>query len=384
MSSNSVVAAPWRALLPVYVACLAFGVQVGASLPLVPLALERRGVDNFTIGLVSAAWGIGMISTAHRIPAAAARIGATPLICLSLLMTAAIAVAFAYTESTPLWFVLSLLSGVSGGVPWVVSEIWINLVVDEGRRGRAVAVYSTLVALGLAGGPVILQVVGVYGPRPFLATAVLTLLIAVPLLPSWRTAPVVEESAAGGFLRTAMLAPVAMLAAFACGLGEQAAFSFLPVYGVAAGVPPQTGALWLSAFVIGNLVLQWPIGWAADHLDRRKVLAACALFSATMTMLLPTIDPHGPGILALLLFWGGISFGIYTVGLALLGQRFTGGDIAAANAAFTIFYTIGGLVGRPISGAAMDAAGDKGFGPSIAVFYLVAGIGALLALRKRG
>ncbi|MBS0220538.1 MAG: MFS transporter [Proteobacteria bacterium] len=384
MSSSSVTAAPWRALLPVYVACLAFGVQVGAALPLVPLALERRGVDNFTIGLVSAAWGIGMISTAHRIPAVAARIGATPLICLSLLVTAVIAVAFAYTESTVLWFGLSLLSGVSGGVPWVVSEIWINLVVDERRRGRAVAVYSTLVALGLAVGPVVLQVVGVYGPRPFLVTALLTLLIALPLLPSWRTAPVIEESEAGGFWRIVRLAPLPMLAVLACGLGEQAAFSFLPVYAVMSGIAPQTGAMWLSAFVIGNLVLQWPIGWAADHWDRRKVLAGCALFSAAMTILLPMVDLQSPGILALLVAWGGISFGIYTVGLALLGQRFAGGDIAVANAAFTIFYTMGGLVGRPIIGAVMDIVGDAGFGPSIAFFYLVAGVGALLALRWRG
>jgi MFS family permease len=382
MSSNSVIAAPWRALLPVYVACLAFGVQVGAALPLVPLALERRGVDNFTIGLVSAAWGIGMISTAHRIPAVAARIGVIPLICLSLVMTAAISVAFAYTEDTILWFGLSLLSGVSGGIPWVVSEIWINIVVDEGRRGRAVAIYSTLVAAGLAVGPVILQVVGVYGPRPFLATAALTLLIAVPLLPNWRTAPVVEEAAGGSFLRIARLAPVAMLAAFACGLGEQAAFSFLPVYAVTAGVPPETGAMWLSAFVIGNLGLQWPIGWAADHWDRHKVLAACALFSAAMTILLSMIDLRSEGIFALLLLWGGISFGIYTVGLALLGQRFTGGETALANAAFTIFYTIGGLIGRPIAGAAMDIMGHAGFGPSIAIFYLAAGAGALLALRR--
>ena len=384
MSNSSVVATPWRALLPVYVACLAFGVQVGAAMPLVPLALERRGVDNLTIGLVSAAWGVGMISTAHRIPWAASRVGTIPLICLSLLVTAAIAIAFAYTEGTVFWMVLSLLSGVSGGIPWVVSEIWINLVVDEGRRGRAVAIYSTLVALGLAVGPLILQVVGVYGPRPFLATAALTLLIALPLLPSWRTAPVIEESVAGGFLRVLMLAPIAMLAAFACGLGEQAAFSFLPVYAVTSGVPAETGAMWLSAFVIGNLALQWPIGWAADHWDRRKVLAACALLSATMTTLLPAIDLHGTGILALLLFWGGISFGIYTVGLTLLGQRFSGGDIAVANAAFTICYTIGGLIGRPITGAAMDALGDVGFGPSIAIFYLIAGVGTLLALRRRG
>lgn len=384
VSPNSAAATPWRALLPVYVACFAFGLQVGAALPLVPLALERRGVDNFTIGLVSAAWGIGMIATAHRIPAVAARIGAIPLICLSLIVTSLIAVAFAFTEGTALWFGLSLLSGMSGSVPWVVSEIWINLVVDESRRGRAVAIYSTLVALGLAIGPLILQVVGVYGPRPFLMTAILTLLIAVPLLPSWRTAPAIEDTPGSGFLRIILLAPVAMVAAFACGLGEQAAFSFLPVYAVGSGISPQIGAMWLSAFVIGNLALQWPIGWAADHWDRRLVLAGCAFFSAAMTLLLPLMNLQGSGILALLLAWGGISFGIYTVGLALLGQRFTGGDIAAANAAFTILYTAGGLIGRPITGAAMDIVGDAGFGPSLAAFYVAAGVGALLALRRRG
>jgi len=384
MSPTSQTAAPWHALLPVYCACFAFGLQVGSALPLVPLALERRGVDNFTIGVVSAAWGIGMVATASRIPAVAARIGAIPLICLSLLVTAVIAVTFAFTEGTALWFGLSLLSGASGAVPWVVSEIWINLVVDEKRRGRAVAIYATLMALGLAIGPLILQVVGVYGPRPFLATAVLTLLIAVPLLPSWKTAPRIEDTPGSGFLRIARLAPVAMLAAFACGLGEQAAFSFLPVYAVTSGISPQTGALWLSAFVIGNLALQWPIGWAADHLDRRLVLAFCALFSAALTFLMPLLELQGNGILVLLLFWGGISFGIYTVGLALLGQRFTGGDIAAANAAFTVLYTVGGLIGRPITGEAMDLVGDAAFGPSLAIFYLIAGIGALLAMRRRG
>lgn len=384
MSSSSVATAPWRALLPVYLSCLAFGLQVGAGMPLVPLALERHGVDNFMIGVIGASWGIGMIATAHFIPAAAARIGAVPLVCLSLAINATISVIYAFTYDLVLWFVLGALGGVVGGVPWVVSEIWINLVVDEKRRGRAVAVYSTLVALGLAGGPLILQVVGVYGPPPFLTSAALSILIALPLLPSRRTAPPIRPTAGSGFGRVAVAAPVAMLAAFACGLGEQSAFSFLPVYAVAAGVSPETGAMWLSAFVIGNLALQWPIGWAADHFDRRGVLACCGLLSAVMAALLPLLDLRGSGILGVLLLWGGISFGIYTVGLALLGQRFKGGDIARANAAFTILYTIGGLVGRPVAGKAMDLVGTDGFGPSVAVFYLIAGLGALLALRRSG
>ncbi len=385
MSPNSTAAAAlWRPLLPVFLACLAFGIQAGASMPLVPLALERQGIDNLSIGIVGAAWGLGMIATASRIPALAARLGTVPLICASLAVSAALSLAFAFTSDVVLWFFLSLLQGVVGGVPWVVSEIWINVMVDERRRGRAVAVYSTLVALGLAIGPLLLQVFGVYGPRPFLAVAALTLLVALPLLPSWKSAPSIAPEAGGGYGEVLRMAPVAMLAAFACGLGEQAAFSFLPVYAVAAGVSAETGALWLSAFVIGNLALQWPIGWAADHLDRRAVLAACALASAVLAALLPALEVQSNAILGVLLLWGGISFGIYTVGLAVLGQRFNGGDIARANAAFTIVYMVGGLVGRPVTGEAMDLFGEAGFGPSIAFFYLVAGVGALLALRRRG
>jgi MFS family permease len=373
----------WRSLLPILAACAAIGLQAGVALPLVPLALERQGVDRLTIGIISAAWGVGMLATATRIPHLAARLGAVPLIFLSLVIGAAISVAYTLTESPAIWFCLSLAHGVVGGVPWVVSEIWINTVVDERRRGRAVGVYAMLVAGGMALGPFILQVVGVYGPIPFLTSAALALMVAVPLLTSWKSAPAIAPTADGGFATVVTVAPLAMLAAFACGLGEQVAFSFLPVYAVGSGVSPQSGAMWLSLFVIGNLVLQWPIGWLADHLDRRAVLAGCALASAALVMLLSVLPASSIVVLGVVLLWGGISFAIYPVGLALLGRRFRGGDIARANTAFTMLYILGGLVGRPVVGAAMDALGNPGLGWSLAFFYALAGVAALLALRRR-
>jgi MFS family permease len=373
-----------RSLLPIYLCCLAFGLQAGTGMPLVPLGLERQGVDHLGIGIVSSAWGVGMLATAHRIPAVAARLGAVPIICLGVLLNAAISVAFAYTEGAVLWFVLSLLSGMVGSVPWVVSEIWINLVVEEKRRGRAVAIYSTLVALGLAAGPLVLQLVGVYGPRPFLVNAALAVLVVLPLLLSWHDAPLIRPIGRGGFAGVLLAAPVALLAALACGLGENVAFSFLPIFALDAGVPAETGATWLTAFVIGNLVLQWPIGWMADHLDRRAVLAGCAAASAGLVALVSAMDAHSDAVLAVLLLWGGISFGIYTVGLAVLGQRFKGGDIARANAAFTMVYTLGGLLGRPIVGAAMDLLGRSGLSASVALFYAAAAAAALVAFQRRG
>jgi MFS family permease len=376
-------AAGWRPLLPIYLTCLGYGVLAGTGMPLIPLALEHRGIGTITIGLIEAVWGIGMIATAHRIPAVAARLGAVRLVLVALLCGATLDVTFAFTESLPLWFVLSFLSGMVSGVPWVVSEIWINIVVDERQRGRATALYSAIMAVGLAMGPLALQVVGVYGPQPFLTCAAFALLVALPILLA-RNAPAIAPDAEGGLSRIILMVPALLICALACGLGEQAAFSFLPIYALKAGVPAETGVLWLSAFVIGNIALQWPIGWLADHVDRRAVLAACALASAGLTAVLPVIDPHSQAILVVLVLWGGISFAIYAVGLALLGQRFRGGDIARANAALTSIYTFGGMVGPPVAGSALELLGRPGFGLSLAAVYAIAGVGALLALRRPG
>jgi MFS family permease len=370
-------------LLPVFASCGAIGLQVGVALPLIPLALERQGADRLTIGIVGAAWGIGMLATATHIPRLAARFGAVPFIVASVVAGSAITVAYTLTQGPVAWFVLTLLHGAVGGVPWVVSEIWMNLVAEEKQRGRVMGLYAMLVAFGLALGPFVLQFVGVYGPLPFLTSAALALLVAAPILPYWKTAPRIDHPADSGYLAVVAGAPLAMLAAFACGLGEQAAFSFLPVYAVGAGVAPQMGALWLSAFVIGNVVLQWPIGWLADHADRRLVLAGCTLAAAVLVAVLPTVSAQSLLIVGVIALWGGLSFAIYPVGLALLGQRFGTGDMARANTAFSMLYIFAGLIGRPVAGEAMDALGDPGLGWTLAVSYATAGFVALLAFHWR-
>jgi MFS family permease len=366
VSPNSATAAePWRTLLPVFAACAAIGLQAGIGMPLVPLALEQQGYDKLTIGIVSAAWPVGMLAFGTRIPQLASRFGAVPAIIGAVLAGALLSVAYTVTSGPVAWATLSFLHGIVGGVPWVVSEIWMNVVAEEKHRGRVMGLYAAMVALGMALGPVVLQVVGVYGPLPFLTGAGLSLLVAVPLLPHWHTAPRIRIDATSGFAAVVVVAPLALFTAFACGLGEQVAFSFLPVYAVGAGVSAETGTLWLSAFVIGNVVLQWPIGWLADHADRRIVLAGCTLASTLLVIALPLVPAQSPGIIAVVMLW-----------------RFRGGDMARANTAFSLIYILGGLVGRPLTGAAMDAFGDPGLGWTLAVFYVAACIAAVVAWRR--
>src|ERR1700743_1902000 len=96
-----------------------------------------------------------------------------------------------------------------------------------------------------------------------------------------------------------------------------------------------------------------------------------------------TLVPAGsPGVVVVIMLWGGVSFAIYPVGLALLGRRFRGGDIARANTAFSLLYIFGGLIVRPVTGAAMDLFGDPGLGWTLAVFYTAACAAALFAMRR--
>ncbi len=62
----------------------------------------------------------------------------------------------------------------------------------------------------------------------------------------------------------------------------------------------------------------------------------------------------------MLFVWGAIAFGIYTIALVELGDRFSGALLLAGNGAFGMMWGIGGIFGPPVAGAAMDLIGPEG------------------------
>ena len=88
----------------------------------------------------------------------------------------------------------------------------------------------------------------------------------------------------------------------------------------------------------------------------------------------------------MLFLQAGVASGLYTVGLSLLGERFSGGAIAAANAAFIFAYGFGSLFAPPLAGYAMDSAGPQGLLwtlSAIAAVYTLAIISRSLLRRSK-
>ncbi len=73
---------------------------------------------------------------------------------------------------------------------------------------------------------------------------------------------------------------------------------------------------------------------------------------------------------SILFIWGAAAGGLYTMAMVELGDRFAGAELVAGNAAFAIAFGLGGLVGGPVTGAAMDLAGVGGFPWTLTLIFL--------------
>lgn len=367
-------AARRRGMVVVIASVAAVGLSFGFTMPLIALLLERDGHSATVIGLNSATGSFAMLVVAPLLPRLMGRLGTLPALYLGIAVAAAALLMMPLLPSLGAWFVLRFVLGLGNAIHWVVSETWINTVADERNRGRVVGAYVTVLAAGLACGPLLIGITGIDGAVPFVIGAGLIASAALPLLFAGGAAPPVPAEAPSTLIAAARRAPALMAVALLIGFAHIVVLALLPVYGVRLGLGQDTAVLMLSVFLAGSVVLQVPIGWLADRLGGEVMLAAGAAAGLAGAVALPLVL-GGALLWPLLFLWGGAIIGLYTIGLSLLGERFRSGQMASAMAAFVMIYELGSLTGPVTAGAAMDILGTIGLPLTMAL-----GFAALIAL----
>ena len=116
----------------------------------------------------------------------------------------------------------------------------------------------------------------------------------------------------------------------------------------------------LTAIVVGSLLIQFPIGLFADKFGRNIPLAVFLLLTIVFGGMIPFVL-HNPLIIwPVLVLWGGVAFGLYTLCIIVLGDRFDAAGLAGANAALVAMYELGSVTGPVAVGHAMDRFGPDG------------------------
>jgi len=342
-------------LASVYCLTLGVGLIFGFQPPLMAFVLARDGASSFEIGAVISVSTFAVILFGPFYPRVIARLGLRRAVLVGISAAVVVLLAMPLLHTVEAWLVLRFVTGCALGLSWIASEIWLNSVSTQRNRGTVMGLYATVFAAGVMAGPLLLQLTGTAGLRPFTLGALCLALTAVPLLCVPYTQGNTDEAARPAhLLRLLAAAPVIMLAALIAGLVESADVSLLPVFGLQRGFNEAAALSLLTVFLAGNVFLQLPIGWGADRLGRRSALAICALISALGPLLLPLLLHGGWLLWPLLFIWGGTMYGFYTQGIALVGECYAGHELAGANTLFVVVYCSGGVIGPTIGGLSMD------------------------------
>ena len=342
----------WGTYFAVCSAVISIGLALGVTLPLVSLRLESWGYGTFAIGLMAAMPAVGVLlgaSLAGRLAA----IFSTPRLMQLCLLTGALSVTgLALLQHYWLWLLLRLLLGVALTMVFIHGESWINQLVIDKWRGRLVALYGTGYALSQLCGPLLLSVLGTATDLGFwFGTALL--IFGATLLIGRDGAPVMDAHSGAGrglglFCRH--------MPAIACGVTLFAAFeammlTLLPIYGLRQGFTQEVSLLMASVVVVGNALLQLPIGMLADRIPRLTVFRGCGVTLLLSSLAIPLVL-QTPLIWPVLVLFGASAGGLFTLPLILLGERYRDDQLVRANAHVAQLWGIGCLVGPLVTGAA--------------------------------
>ena len=355
----------------------AFALSVGYTYPAIALNLDAGGVSTTTIGVLAAIQGLGLLLSAIALPTLTARFGAWRLAVWSLIATALAIASFGMTENLAAWAVFRFLFGAGSNVLFVTCEVWVNVLAPASMRGRVIGAYTAILSGLFACGPLLVPVLGYQGLAAFGTIAIVFLVLGLPLLRLKHAVPPVEETPFSELPRVMAAIPVLLLSIATFSFFDGATFALWVVYAFAQGLTETATVTTLSALVVGNIVLQYPIGWLADRMSRRLLLAGLAGVTFAGAIALPALPLTHPLIYAFLFVWGATAFGVYTLAVTLIGEHLTGARLVAANAAFGIMWGLGLMLGPMVAGSVMAQVGDIGLPLTAAAAYGILTIAAL-------
>jgi len=368
----------WGTYFAVLSSVLSVGLALGASMPLVSLRLEAWGYGAFAIGVMAAMPAIGVLLGASLASRLASMLGTANLMRLCLWGGAISVGLLALLPNYWIWLVLRLMLGVILTMVFILGESWINQLVTENLRGKLVALYGSCYALSQLGGPLLLGVIGTEHDYGFwVGTGLLAL---SPFLLLGRTgAPSAEASHVsltdlGGFCQQlpAIAWAIALFAGF-----EAMILTLLPVYCLQQGFTPEVALVMISTVVVGDALLQLPIGALADKISRRGLFSGCAIALMLSSLAIPLLV-HTIAIWPLWVLFGASAGGLFTLSLILIGERYRDDALVRANAHVAQLWGIGCLLGPLAAGA-----GSQWISGQALPLLMAAGAFGLVILARR-
>ena len=346
----------------------------------------RGGIEGFSaaeLAIVTSGYFMGFLSGARLTPTLIRRVGHVRVFAaLGSFMSAGL-IAFPLLAEPWAWTVLRLLVGFCMSGIYVTAESWLNDAATNETRGKVLSAYMIAQTLGIIGAQGLLTLGDAGTAGLFIGASILVSVSFAPILLSVAQAPATEVARPMPLRDLFSGSPLGTVGIFLLGSVYATQSGMGAVFGTQIDLTTPQIALFIAMLFAGALVMQYPIGWLSDRMDRRKLIFGAAVLGAISCAFGWMNGGELWPLMASAFFAGGVTTPLYALFLAYTNDYLPSEDMPAASGGLVLTFGIGAILGPLVTGWVMQQFGPFAFWLVLSITFSAIALYALYRMTQR-
>ncbi len=352
-----VLTSVWALLLGIGLLMVGNGLQV-------TLLGVRGGIEGFStleMSVVMSAYFLGFLGGSRMAPGMIRRVGHVRVFAALASFISAVMVLYPLIAHPAAWVLGRVAIGFCFSGVYVTAESWLNNAASNDNRGKALSLYMIVQVLGIVTAQALVMTGDPSGYQGFVIASIIISISFGPILLSIGPTPPYETVKPMSLQQIMAVSPLGFVGMFLLGGVFSAQFGMGAVYGAEAGLTLGRLSVFVATFYVGALVLQYPLGWLSDRMDRRLLILAAAVVGGAGGVTGMLMGERFGALLVAAFLLGGMANPLYSLLIAHTNDHLEHDDMAAASGGLVFVNGLGAIAGPPITGWLM---GDAAFGPA--------------------
>ncbi len=323
----------------------------------------RGGIEGFSteaMSIVMASYFAGFLFGSRAAPELIRRVGHVRVFAALASFISAVLILYPVVADPWVWSLLRLLTGFCFSGVYVTAESWLNNNATSETRGKSLGLYMIMQVLGIITAQGLIAIGDPSGFFLFILPSVLVSISFAPILLSVSPTPAFDTAKRMTLRQLFDASPLGVVGMLLAGSAYAAQFGMAAVFATAAGLNLQELSLFVATFYIGALVLQFPLSYFSDWIERRLLIILTAGVAATAAVL-PVILGGYPALLAAAFLIGGMTGPLYALLIAYTNDYLEYDQMAAASSGLMFVNGVGAIIGPLATGWMMGAFGPRAF-----------------------
>lgn len=344
---------------------------------------DIEGFSTLNLSLITSAYFLGFLGGSRMAPGIIRRVGHVRIFAaLGSFVSAALILYPAVTDPAA-WILLRIVVGFCFSGLYVTAESWLNNATSNETRGQTLSLYMIVQMAGIVAAQGLLNVADPAGWMLFVIPSVLVSISFAPILLTVSQAPTFETTKNMTLKELYGFSPLGFVGMFLLGSIFAAQFGMSAVYATQIGLSVGEISIFISSIFVGAMLLQYPIGFMSDRMDRRLLIIGVSVVGGVAA---------GAGFMFSAEFWalclsafilGGMSNPLYALLIAYTNDYLEPEDMAAASGGFLFVNGLGAVGGPVLIGWIMTTYGADAFWLVIVVLMFAVALYGIYRMTQR-